>query len=68
MRCRAQLGAVRKKAIVPDERVEIRPLATAKLAVDHRLINGRTAAKFLSKLKEVIEFGDSLGVSPGKII
>ena len=54
------VGAVQKKAVVQDERVEIRPLATVKLAVDHRLINGRTAAKFLSKLKEVIEFGDSL--------
>ena len=54
------VGSVQKKAVVRDDRVEIRPLATVKLAVDHRLINGRTAAKFLSKLKEVIEFGDSL--------
>jgi pyruvate dehydrogenase E2 component (dihydrolipoamide acetyltransferase) len=54
------VGSVQKKAVVRDDRVEIRPLATAKLAVDHRLINGRTAAEFLSKFKEVIEFGDSL--------
>ena len=54
------VGSVQKKAVVRDDRVEIRLLATAKLAVDHRLINGRTAAEFLSKLKEVIEFGDSL--------
>jgi pyruvate dehydrogenase E2 component (dihydrolipoamide acetyltransferase) len=54
------VGSVQKKAVVRDGRVEIRPLATAKLAVDHRLINGRTAADFLSKLKEIIECGDSL--------
>jgi pyruvate dehydrogenase E2 component (dihydrolipoamide acetyltransferase) len=54
------VGSVQKKAVVRDGRVEIRPLATAKLAADHRLINGRTAAEFLSKLKEVIEFGDPL--------
>jgi len=52
------LGTIQKKPVVVDERVEIRPLATAKLAADHRLINGRTAAEFLSKLKVIIESGN----------
>jgi pyruvate dehydrogenase E2 component (dihydrolipoamide acetyltransferase) len=52
------LGAVQKKPVVVDDRIEIRPLVTATLAVDHRLINGRTAAEFLSKVKQIIESGD----------
>ena len=34
-----------------------RPVAVATLAADHRLINGRAAAMFLTKIKEVIESG-----------
>ncbi len=52
------LGAVQKKPVVVEDRVEIRPMVTATLGVDHRLINGRTAAEFLSKMKQIIESGD----------
>jgi len=51
------VGAVQKKPVAVGDRVEIRPVAMATLAADHRLINGRTAAQFLSKVKEVIESG-----------
>jgi len=51
------LGAVQKRPMAAGDRIEIRPVATATLAVDHRLINGRTAALFLSKVKEAIESG-----------
>lgn len=51
------VGATQKKPVVVKDRVEIRSLALATLAVDHRLINGRTAAEFLSKVKEFIESG-----------
>lgn len=49
------VGAVQKKPVVLDDRVAIRPMATIKLAVDHRLINGRTAAEFICNVKEIIE-------------
>jgi len=52
------LGTVRETPVVVDGRVEIRPLAKATLAADHRLINGRMAAEFLTKVKEVLEAGD----------
>lgn len=52
------IGAVRKKPVVVDGQVEVRPVLTAKLAADHRLINGRTAARFLSAVKEIMESGD----------
>ncbi|MGO8735646.1 MAG: dihydrolipoamide acetyltransferase family protein [Terriglobia bacterium] len=52
------LGAIQLKPVVLDGEVKARPLVTVKLAADHRLINGRTAAAFLSKVKEVIESGE----------
>jgi pyruvate dehydrogenase E2 component (dihydrolipoamide acetyltransferase) len=51
------VGTVTKTPAAVDGRVEIRPLAKATLAADHRLINGRVAAEFLSKVKEVLEAG-----------
>ena len=52
------VGAIQPKPVVRDGEVKVRPLATVKLAADHRLINGRTAAKFLSRIKEIIESGE----------
>ena len=52
------LGAIQLKPVVLEGEVKARPLVTVKLAADHRLINGRTAAAFLSKVKEIIESGE----------
>jgi pyruvate dehydrogenase E2 component (dihydrolipoamide acetyltransferase) len=52
------VGTVTNTPVAVDGRVEIRPLAKATLAADHRLINGRVAAEFLSKVKEVLEAGN----------
>lgn len=52
------IGSTQKKPVVVDDRVEICPVVLANLSVDHRLINGRTAAEFLSKVKEIIESFD----------
>lgn len=52
------VGAIQLKPVVLEGEVKARPLVTVKLAADHRLINGRTAAAFLSKVKEVIESGE----------
>jgi pyruvate dehydrogenase E2 component (dihydrolipoamide acetyltransferase) len=52
------VGTVSETPVAVDGRVEIRPLAKATLAADHRLINGRVAAEFLSKVKEVLEAGN----------
>jgi pyruvate dehydrogenase E2 component (dihydrolipoyllysine-residue acetyltransferase) len=54
------VGSVQKKPVVVDDRVEIRPRVTARLAADHRLINGRVAAEFLSNVKQILETGDFL--------
>jgi pyruvate dehydrogenase E2 component (dihydrolipoamide acetyltransferase) len=52
------VGAIQLKPVVVEGEVKACLLVTVKLAVDHRLINGRTAAAFLSKLKEAIESGE----------
>lgn len=49
------VGAARDTPVVIEGRVEIRPIATASLAADHRLINGRIAAEFLTKVKQTLE-------------
>jgi len=54
------VGSVQKRPVVVNDGVAIRPMATVKLAVDHRLINGRTAAEFLSRLKQIVESGGPL--------
>jgi pyruvate dehydrogenase E2 component (dihydrolipoamide acetyltransferase) len=51
------VGTTQETPVVVDGRVEVRPLVKATLGADHRLINGRTAAEFLTKVKEIIESG-----------
>ncbi len=54
------VGSVQKKPVIIGDRVEIRPMCAVRLAADHRLINGATAAQFLSKVKQCIEAGEFL--------
>ncbi|MCX6624619.1 MAG: 2-oxo acid dehydrogenase subunit E2 [Acidobacteria bacterium] len=49
------LGAIEDRPVVRGGNVEVRRMATVILAADHRLINGRVAAEYLTKLKELIE-------------
>jgi pyruvate dehydrogenase E2 component (dihydrolipoamide acetyltransferase) len=50
------LGAIIKRPVVDEkEKISIRPILTATLSVDHRLIDGIMAAKFLKAIKEVLE-------------
>ena len=51
------VGAARPCAVVVDGRIEARPVACCTLAADHRLINGRTAAEYLTRIKTIIESG-----------
>ncbi len=51
------VGAVASRPVVIEGRIEIRPMVTVTLAADHRLINGRVAAEYLNRVKELIESG-----------
>ncbi|NOX96946.1 MAG: 2-oxo acid dehydrogenase subunit E2 [Nitrospirae bacterium] len=52
------VGAILKKPAVVEDRVEIRLLMKLTLSVDHRVVDGAVAARFLQKLKEILETGE----------
>jgi pyruvate dehydrogenase E2 component (dihydrolipoamide acetyltransferase) len=49
------LGAVREQPAVRDGIIVPRPLMKATLSVDHRLVDGVVAARFMSAWKELLE-------------
>jgi pyruvate dehydrogenase E2 component (dihydrolipoamide acetyltransferase) len=50
------VGRVAKRAeVTEDDKVEIRPMAALTLTSDHRVLDGASAARFLSTLKKVLE-------------
>lgn len=49
------MHGITKRAIVVDNKIEIRPMMYLALTYDHRLIDGREAVTFLRKIKDVIE-------------
>jgi pyruvate dehydrogenase E2 component (dihydrolipoamide acetyltransferase) len=51
------VGAITPTPVVADGQVIVRPLLKATLAVDHRAINGRLAAAFLTEIKIQMESG-----------
>jgi pyruvate dehydrogenase E2 component (dihydrolipoamide acetyltransferase) len=53
------VGAVTRSPIAEGESVRIVPLVRLTLSVDHRLINGATAARFLARVKQVLENGEN---------
>jgi len=44
-----------KRAVVIDDKIEIRPMMYLALSYDHRIIDGKEAVTFLSKIKEYVE-------------
>jgi pyruvate/2-oxoglutarate dehydrogenase complex dihydrolipoamide acyltransferase (E2) component len=49
------VGAVRKRAVVVNEAIAIRPMGYLSLSFDHRVIDGATADQFMAKVKAYIE-------------
>lgn len=49
------VGAMKPKAIVVDGEVVARPVLTLTLACDHRILYGADGAKFLSRLRDLLE-------------
>jgi 2-oxoglutarate dehydrogenase E2 component (dihydrolipoamide succinyltransferase) len=59
------LDAVEKRPVVIDEAIAIRPMVYISMSWDHRIIDGATAAKFLSRVKQSLEtwdFGPEVGL------
>jgi 2-oxoglutarate dehydrogenase E2 component (dihydrolipoamide succinyltransferase) len=49
------MHAMKKRPVVVDDQIVIRPMMYLALSYDHRLIDGREAVSFLVRVKEVIE-------------
>ncbi|UCD52901.1 MAG: dihydrolipoyllysine-residue succinyltransferase [Phycisphaerales bacterium] len=54
------MHAIRKRPVVVDDQIVIRPMMYAALSYDHRVIDGREAVSFLVRVKEYIEAPDKL--------
>jgi 2-oxoglutarate dehydrogenase E2 component (dihydrolipoamide succinyltransferase)/2-oxoisovalerate dehydrogenase E2 component (dihydrolipoyl transacylase) len=52
------VGAVQKRALVINDAIAVRPMAYLSLSFDHRVIDGATADRFMSKVKAFIEQSD----------
>jgi len=51
------IGRISKRFVVEDNRPVIKNICNITLSVDHRIINGLTAGKFLKEVKEFLEKG-----------
>ncbi len=49
------VGAALPTPVAAGQEVKVVPLARLTLTVDHRVINGKTAAQFLARVKEILE-------------
>jgi 2-oxoglutarate dehydrogenase E2 component (dihydrolipoamide succinyltransferase) len=55
------MHTIRKRAVVVDDEIVIRPVMYVALTYDHRVVDGRDAVGFLMRIKEYIE-------TPGKLL
>lgn len=49
------VGRIAKKAIATDDAIIARPMMTLSLSFDHRVVDGAPAARFLQRIKQLIE-------------
>jgi 2-oxoglutarate dehydrogenase E2 component (dihydrolipoamide succinyltransferase) len=54
------LHKIEKRAVVIDDKVEVRSMMYVALSYDHRIVDGREAVQFLVKIKELIENPETL--------
>lgn len=47
--------AIKKQAVVVEDKVEVRPMMNLCLTFDHRVVDGAPAAEFLAHLREMLE-------------
>ena len=52
------VGAVQKRSVVINDAIAIRPMSYLSLSFDHRVIDGATADRFMSKVKVYLEQND----------
>ena len=52
------VGAIKKRPVVIQDAIGIRPILYLSLTIDHRLIDGATGAQFLQRIGEFLESYD----------
>ena len=53
-------GAIQKRAVIRGDGVEVGDVMAATLACDHRILYGAYAARFLARIREVLEQADAM--------
>lgn len=53
------VGAIKKRAVVINDAIAIRPILNLALTIDHRLIDGAMGAQFLQRIAQLLEEYDS---------
>jgi len=53
--CILAVNAVIEKPVVREGKIEVRPVSMIGLSADHRILNGAEAAKFLAKVRKLVE-------------
>jgi 2-oxoglutarate dehydrogenase E2 component (dihydrolipoamide succinyltransferase) len=54
------MHAIKKRPVVIDDQITVRPMMYVALTYDHRVIDGREAVRFLARVKDFIEDPDKL--------
>lgn len=49
------MEAIQKRVVVIDDAIAIRPMMNLSLSVDHRMVDGLGATRFLARVKQVLE-------------
>ncbi len=49
------VGEIKKRAVVLEEKIEIRPIMEMTLSCDHRVVDGYLGARFLQEIKQGLE-------------
>jgi 2-oxoglutarate dehydrogenase E2 component (dihydrolipoamide succinyltransferase) len=57
------MHAIKKRPVVENDQIVIRPMMYLALSYDHRLIDGREAVTFLVRIKDLIENPDRMMLS-----
>ncbi len=49
------VGRITERPVVEEGKVVVRPVATLSLAFDHRIVDGAPAARFLRRIREILQ-------------
>ena len=52
--CILAVGAIKKKPVVAGGEIQIRPMMQMTLSIDHRVVDGAYAARFLQQLQQIL--------------